>query len=75
MSPSSRPADPAVIRRALRFIGAPDDSIVVLDPTVGVTGENADYADLLRAELGQAVGAVIEKDGSPVIYIADLFKQ
>lgn len=72
MPPSSRPADPAVIRRALRFIGAPDDSIVVLDPTAGVTGENADYADLLRAELGQAVGAVIEKDGSPVIYIADL---
>lgn len=70
-SPSVLP-DLDVVRRALSFIGAPEDSIVMLDPAEGVTGDNADYADLLRAELGQAIGAVIEKDGSPVIYIADL---
>lgn len=46
--------------------------MIVLDRSQGVTGANADYADLLRAGLGGTVGAVIEKDGSPVIYIADL---
>jgi N-6 DNA Methylase len=72
MRPSSVSVDHAVVRRALRYLGAPEDSVVVLNPADGVTGVNADYADLMRAELGQAVGAVIEKDGSPVLYIADL---
>jgi len=72
MPSSSVSADPEVVRRALRYIGAPEDNIVLLDPVRGVTGANADYADLLRANLGQTVGAVIEKDGSPVIYVADL---
>lgn len=72
MRPSSVSADLEVVRRALRYLGAPEDCVVVLDPTHGVTGVNADYADLMRAELGQSVGAVIEKDGNPVLYIADL---
>jgi hypothetical protein len=72
MASSSVRADLEVVRTALRHIGAPEDNIVVLDPADGVTGLNADYADLMRADLGQVVGAVIEKDGSPVIYVADL---
>ncbi len=58
-----------LIDRALKAIGA-DRSVVRLDCTDQINSENFEYADLLNAHGEQKVGAVVEKDGSPLVYLS-----
>lgn len=63
--------DDGTVEAALRHIGAPPDRVVKLSLSDGVTAANFEYADLLKCgELGRRVGAVVEKDGSPLVYVA-----
>lgn len=72
MAYSTNTADEAV-EAALRHIGAPQDRVVKLSLDDGITAANFEYADLLKCgELGRRVGAVVEKDGSPLVYLADI---
>jgi hypothetical protein len=66
-------SDGQTIEAALRYIGAPLDRVIRLSPDDGINAANFEYADLLKCgELGQRVAAVIEKDGSPLIYLAHI---
>jgi hypothetical protein len=58
-----------IIDRALKAIGA-DRSVVRLDFTDQINSDNFEYADLLNARGKQKVGAVVEKDGSPLVYLS-----
>lgn len=57
-----------LIDRALKAIGA-DRSVVRLDCADQINSENFEYADLLNTRGKQKVGAVVEKDGSPLVYL------
>lgn len=58
-----------LVDRALQAIGA-NRNIIRLDETTQISSENFEYADLLKAQSGQKVDAVIEKDGSPLVYVS-----
>ncbi|MEO8389069.1 MAG: N-6 DNA methylase [Polaromonas sp.] len=61
------------LESAIFSIGPAEDQVVRLDLSDGVTSRNFEYADLLKGdEFGRRVSAVIEKDGSPLVYIADI---
>lgn len=61
------------IETALQSIGPAAEQVVRLDPADGITSRNFEYADLLKGgELGRRVGAVVEKDGSPLVYLANV---
>jgi hypothetical protein len=57
-----------LIDRALQAIGA-QRGVVRLDDASEISSENFEYADLLKAQGEQKVGAVVEKDGSPLVYL------
>ncbi len=58
-----------LIDRALLAIGA-NRGVVRLDQSGDISGDNFEYADLLKAQGTKNVGAVVEKDGSPLVYVA-----
>lgn len=58
-----------LVDRALQAIGA-NRNIIRLDGTSQISSENFEYADLLKAKGEQKVDAVIEKDGSPLVYVS-----
>jgi hypothetical protein len=58
-----------LVDKALLAIGA-GRSVVRLDKSAGISSENFEYADLLKGQGTKNVGAVIEKDGSPLVYVA-----
>ncbi|GAB2182563.1 N-6 DNA methylase [Denitratisoma sp. agr-D3] len=55
---------------ALSQIGAPPDRVVRLFPQDGITAVNFEYSDLIRGRRAGDVQAVVEKDGSPLLYVA-----
>lgn len=58
---------------ALKAIGPAAQQVVRLDSSDGITSFNFEYADLLKGgQLGRRVGAVVEKDGSPLVYVAEV---
>jgi len=64
-------AERSPLEIALEAIGPVAQHVVRLNPTEGITSYNFEYADLLKgSELGRRVGAVVEKDGSPLVYVA-----
>lgn len=72
MAYSTTPTN-GLIEKALKSIGAPQDRVVKLSLDDGITASNFEYADLLKCgDIGRLVGAVVEKDGSPLVYIADV---
>lgn len=72
MAHSTTPAS-GLVETALKNIGAPQDRVVKLSIDDGITAANFEYADLLKCgDVGRLVGAVVEKDGSPLVYIADI---
>lgn len=58
-----------LIDRTLQAIGA-ERGVVRLDEAGEISGENFEYADLLKDQGEQKVGAVIEKDGCALVYLA-----
>ncbi|MBI4938140.1 MAG: SAM-dependent DNA methyltransferase [Nitrosomonadales bacterium] len=54
----------------LNLIGAVQDRVVRLAPEDGITAANFEYSDLIQGSHSGAVQAVVEKDGSPLLYIA-----
>lgn len=59
-----------LVQSALQLIGA-GDRVVSLCNGDEIRRTNFEYADLLHgSELGRRVSAVIEKDGSPLVYVA-----
>lgn len=61
----------SLIEMALRSIAPAAEQVVRLDRSAGVNSRNFEYADLIKSDaLGQDVGAIVEKDGSPLVYIA-----
>lgn len=68
-----RQADSKVIDRGLEAIRPSRDQIVRLSPHSKIDQRNFEYADLIKGgELGRRVGAVVEKDGAPLVYLADV---
>lgn len=73
MAPSDRRVGLSALEAALKSIAPSKEQVVWLNPADGVTGRNFEYADLLKgSELGRRVGAVVEKDGSPLVYVASV---
>lgn len=58
------------IRTALKRIGATPERVVRLRPGEAIDGSNFEYADLLDAHASLGVEAVVEKDGSPLLYVS-----
>ncbi len=58
-----------LVDRALTAIGA-GRGVVRLDGTGEIGSETFEYADLLKSQGEQKVGAVVEKDGSPLVYVS-----
>jgi hypothetical protein len=64
-----RPSDN--IRAALQYIGAPENRVIWLSAEDGITASNFDYADLIQHDSRtKCIAAVIEKDGSPLVYLS-----
>ncbi len=55
---------------ALNQIGVAQDRVIKLASGDGITAANFEYSDLIQGRHAGAVKAVIEKDGSPLLYIA-----
>jgi hypothetical protein len=73
MMPVDQTEQHSPLETALKSIGPSAEQVVRLDPADGITGRNFEYADLLKGgELGRRVGAVVEKDGSPLVYLANV---
>lgn len=63
----------STVHEALELIAPAYSHVVRLYPDAAITAANFEYADLLKGgELGRAVEAVIEKDGTPLIYVASM---
>lgn len=58
-----------LVDRALLAIGA-NRGVVRLGKSDDINSDNFEYADLLKAQGTKNVGAVVEKDGSPLVYVA-----
>ena len=64
-------ANIGLIDAALRSIGPAEQHVVRLDASGTITDENFEYSDLIKGgPLGRCVGAIVEKDGSPLVYLA-----
>ncbi len=73
MATTDQYAGRGTLDTALGLIAPFDKRIVRLDSANGIDSRNFEYADLLkRHSLGRQVQAVIEKDGSPLIYVAEI---
>lgn len=57
-----------LVDRALQAIGA-ERGVVRLDESSEISSETFEYADLLKSQGEQKVDAVVEKDGSPLVYV------
>lgn len=60
----------ASLNTVLNQIGAVQDRVVMLSPKDGITAANFEYSDLIQGRRSGAVQAVVEKDGSPLLYVA-----
>ncbi len=61
----------ATLRDALEAIAPSQGQVVRLQHGMRITAANFEYSDLLKGGLlGRDVQAVIEKDGSPLVYVA-----
>lgn len=58
-----------IVDEALCAIGA-ERSVVRLDWTSGLGADNFEYSDLLASRSEDKVSAVVEKDGSPLVYVS-----
>lgn len=59
------------LNAVLKQIGAVQDRVVRLSPKDGITAANFEYSDIIQGARSGAVRAVIEKDGSPLLYVAE----
>lgn len=58
------------LHAVLNRVGAPADSVVWLHSGEAINARNYEYADLLNSARAAEIAAVVEKDGSPLLYLA-----
>jgi hypothetical protein len=71
--PSREPTDRDFADEIVRRLEPPPGQVVRLFAGGAITPDTAEYVDLIRGKaLGRTVKAIVEKDGNPLLYVAQI---